>query len=183
MTNTTTAPRLFVTDYASYNSGQQFKHGHWVDLSDFSDADEFNEYLEQHFEKAGINDPEIMFTDFEGFPKTFYSESYDTGSIENIFKYMEAGFEDFDDSEWVALHNEYCQENNYDDEIFEFDDDFFGTFFSDKPMEAARATAFGNVNFGHEYIRFNGYGNLETTDNPEEWVDKDVLIQWKIENL
>lgn len=34
-------PKLFLTDYASYNNGTQFQFGHWVDLTDFSDATEF----------------------------------------------------------------------------------------------------------------------------------------------
>lgn len=38
---TTESPKLFLTDYASYNEGKQFEFGHWVDLSQFSDADEF----------------------------------------------------------------------------------------------------------------------------------------------
>ena len=48
-------------------------------------------------------------------------------------------------------------------EIYEFDDDFFSTYFDGKPEEAARATFFGNIqNWMDDYIRFNGYGNLES---------------------
>jgi hypothetical protein len=45
-TTTGTAPQIFLTDYASYNNGTQFEFGHWVDLSEFSDADEFNANLQ-----------------------------------------------------------------------------------------------------------------------------------------
>ena len=45
----------------------------------------------------------------------------------------------------------------------DFDEDFFSTFFSD-PMEAARATFFGSIqSWADSYIRFNAYGNLEST--------------------
>jgi antirestriction protein len=88
MKTTIETAKLFVTDYASYNEGLQFKHGHWVDLSQFNDADEFNDYLNEHFEKCNIEYPEIMFTDFEGFPKKFYSESYDSNLISELFDYL-----------------------------------------------------------------------------------------------
>ena len=50
---------------------------------------------------------------------------------------------------------------------YEFDDEFFNIHFND-PMEAARATFFGNIkNWLDPYIRFNGYGNLESVDEDE----------------
>jgi hypothetical protein len=88
MKTTTNTAKLFVTDYASYNEGNQFEHGHWVDLSDFSDADDFNEYLENHFEECGIEDPEPMFTDFEGFPDSFYSESMSSNDLEKLYDFL-----------------------------------------------------------------------------------------------
>ena len=51
-------------------------------------------------------------------------------------------------------------------EVYEFDDDFFNTYFEGKPEEAARATFFGKIeNWNDEYIRFNGYGNLESLND------------------
>ena len=48
-------------------------------------------------------------------------------------------------------------------DVYEFDDDFFLTYFSDSPMDAARATYFGDIqSWSDEWIRFNGYGNLES---------------------
>lgn len=58
--------------------------------------------------------------------------------------------------------------NSYDGsleylEAYEFDDEFFEMAFNGKPMEAARALFFGSVdNWSDEYIRFDGYGNLES---------------------
>lgn len=99
--------RLFLTDYASYNNGSQFEFGHWVDLSQFSDASEFMDYIEKHFEEADKKSPlfgtkreEIMFTDFEGFPKYLYGESMGEADLESIFLYIEA---DLDDDQELAL--------------------------------------------------------------------------------
>lgn len=44
------------------------------------------------------------------------------------------------------------------------DEDFFNTYFYNNPMEAVRSVSFGSYNFNDEYVRFNGYGNLETLD-------------------
>lgn len=59
-------------------------------------------------------------------------------------------------------------------EAYEFDDDFFNTFFQGKPEEAARATFFGSIqNWMDAYIRFNGYGNLESLSEYE--YDRELL--------
>jgi antirestriction protein len=69
MTTTTTAPRIYVGTYAKYNSGSI--KGAWIEL-DGHDADSFREScLELH---ADEHDPELMFQDYEGFPKSLYSE-------------------------------------------------------------------------------------------------------------
>ena len=47
-------------------------------------------------------------------------------------------------------------------EVYENDEEFFNMFFEDKPAELARAIYYGDFNYNDEYIKFNGYGNLET---------------------
>lgn len=85
--------KIFLTDYASYNNGTQFEFGHWVDLDQFNDADELNEYITNHFEKCDETSPldspreETMITDYEGFPKDFYSES--SMNFEALFNFFE----------------------------------------------------------------------------------------------
>jgi len=192
-TTSTTSAKIFLTDYASYNNGTQFEFGHWVELSDFSDSDELNDYISNHFEECDEKSPldeygskreETMITDFEGFPEEFYSES--GCDFEKIFKYIELDYENKSDSEKIGLWNEYCSENRSDDQIFEFEDDFFDMFFEGKPQEAARAVFFGNIqNWGDEYIKFNGYGNLESLSEYQavNSIDETALIEWLIENL
>lgn len=73
----------------------------------------------------------------------------------------------------VELNNKYCQELNYDsDEIYINDEDFFNMFFGDDPMEAVRAASYGDYNFSHDYVFFNGYGNLVTFNK----MDTDRLV-------
>lgn len=79
---------------------------------------------------------------------------------------LETFKEKFDEllmNEKIAIYREYLIESDHmDDEISDFDEYFFETFFQDNPYEAARATHFGKVNWSDPYIRFNAYGNLET---------------------
>ncbi|HMO51255.1 MAG TPA: antirestriction protein ArdA [Kiritimatiellia bacterium] len=71
MNTTTTTPRVYVGTYAKYNNGSI--EGAWIDLDDH-DAETFRDAcLELHKDEA---DPELMFQDFEGFPREFYGESY-----------------------------------------------------------------------------------------------------------
>ena len=52
-------------------------------------------------------------------------------------------------------------------EAYPNDEDFFGTFFSHDVMKAVRAVHFGDYNYNDEYVRFNGYGNLESFSHYE----------------
>ena len=125
-----------------------------------------------------------MITDQEGFPEEFYSES--GCDFEKIFKYIELDFENKTDSEKIGLWNEYCSENNFDDTIHIFEDDFFETFFSgSEPMEMFRLGCFSTIVWSDEYIKFNGYGNLESLSEYQavNSIDETVLIEWLIENL
>lgn len=71
-------------------------------------------------------------------------------------------FNELDSESKINLFNEYASEYRPDDQLFIFDDDFLNTYFSD-PASCARALFFGSVNnWCDEYIRFNGYGNLES---------------------
>jgi hypothetical protein len=66
--------------------------------------------------------------------------------------------------------------------LYSFDDDFFDTYFSN-PMEAARATFFGDIkSWGDDYIMFNGYGNLESTSNPSDVISISELADYINDN-
>lgn len=84
-------------------------------------------------------------------------------AIKNIIK-------DMDDSDAVALHNEYCYEtNDYDDEIIEmerFDEICEGM----TPSDIANHIFYGDFNPNHEYFHYDGYGNFESTDFPTDWI-------------
>ena len=78
--------------------------------------------------------------------------------------------EGMDDSDAVALHNEYCYEtNDYDDEIIEmerFDEICEGM----TPSDIANHIFYGDFNPNHEYFHYDGYGNFESTNYPTDWI-------------
>jgi antirestriction protein len=63
--------RVYVGTYAKYNSGSI--KGAWVDLEALASHGDFiAECQKLHADEA---DPELMFQDYEGFPRAYYSES------------------------------------------------------------------------------------------------------------
>lgn len=65
--------------------------------------------------------------------------------------------------ELIELNNRYCQSISSEDEVYSNDEEFFDIFFSNA-HEALRAAHFGDYNWSHNYVKFNGYGNLESFD-------------------
>jgi antirestriction protein len=64
--------RIYVGTYAKYNSGSIA--GKWLDLDDYADRDDFLAACKElHKDET---DPELMFQDFEGFPRALYNEGY-----------------------------------------------------------------------------------------------------------
>ena len=66
------------------------------------------------------------------------------------------------DNDIMELNNIFCELENYiDNYIYINDDEFFNLFFQER-IDIARAVQYGDYNISHEYVKFNGYGNLET---------------------
>ena len=64
-------PSVYVGTYGKYSEGSL--DGEWVDITDFDTYEEFIDYCHQlHSDEE---ESELMFQDFEGFPKSWYSES------------------------------------------------------------------------------------------------------------
>lgn len=100
-------------------------------------------------------------------------------------KFVEA-WNDLERNDKIALFNEYASEYDPDNQIFDFDECFFETFFSGNPIEAVRAAHFGNIeSWSDEYIRFNGYGNLVSMSDYQaaEWADEYTQEIYEHEDL
>lgn len=71
-------------------------------------------------------------------------------------------------------------------QFWENDEEFFETFFSHNPMEAVRAAFYGDFRYADPYVRFDGYGNLESLEEyqieDELKNNVDEIIDLMIEN-
>jgi len=89
--------RIYVGTYAKYNAGSIA--GAWLNLEDYSDREEFlTACAELHKDEP---DPELMFQDYEGFPKALYSES---SVSDAIWEWLEL---DEDDRELLAVYQDH----------------------------------------------------------------------------
>lgn len=73
--------------------------------------------------------------------------------------------------------------NSYDNRLdnldYEYnDEEFFSTYYNNKPYEVARAISYGDYNFNDEYVKINVYGNLESIS---EYSFNDLVEEYKEE--
>lgn len=92
-------------------------------------------------------------------------------------------------NELVELNNLYCQSADiYDGEIFSNDEEFFSMFYPNAGdgLKVAQAVFYGNYDYSHDWVTFDGYGNLQSyshinTDNICELVG--TIAEYIEENL
>jgi len=78
-------PSVYCGTYAKYNDGNFC--GLWIDVSSFDDYDEFIGFCKAIH--ADEDDPELMFQDYECFPREWYDECPNRESFDNILRYSE----------------------------------------------------------------------------------------------
>jgi len=99
--------RIYVGTYHKYNSGSI--KGAWLDLESYGDTESFVEACKElHKDES---DPELMFQDFQGFPRSFYSESPDTGKLDALFAWLEL---DDEDRELLAVYQDNVVDSDAD---------------------------------------------------------------------
>ena len=76
------APRIYVADLEAYNNGEL--KGEWLDLDDYSDADELMDAIQ---EVVGEN--EYAIHDIEGIPSSMYSEYMGRADFEELYSMIE----------------------------------------------------------------------------------------------
>lgn len=72
--------------------------------------------------------------------------------------------ENFDDETLRNVHNKYCENARFDEDmIYENSDEEFDEFFADeKPSEIARKISYGDYSFTDPYFIVDGYANLKS---------------------
>ena len=103
-------PSVYCGTYRKYNEGSIF--GAWLDISKFSDYDEFIDVCRQLH--ADEEDPELMFQDYEGFPSSLYCEScMGEDTFDKILEYAK-----LDDKEQEAFDDYLDLGHDFDIERF-----------------------------------------------------------------
>ena len=130
--------RVYVGTYNKYNSGSLF--GKWLDLSDYSDKDEFLEACaDLHKDEQ---DPEYMFQDYENIPETLFSES----SLSEKFFELRDATENMDETVqeaffiWCEDANKDFNKEDADSLVSAFTNDYIGQYDSEE-------------DYAEEYIR------------------------------
>lgn len=166
-------PAVYCGTYNKYNCGSL--QGMWIDLTSFYDYDEFVEFCQRLH--ADEDDPELMFTDFENFPRAWYSESLiDEETFDKIIEYSS---EDLDEDE-IEAFAEYL-EDYPNDTIKDFQDKVVGAFYTDIecakfiaeyderfhqiPQEFRSCIEYGRLWDSLYRFSYTKYGNLYLYDN------------------
>lgn len=103
--------------------------------------------------------------------KAFYNEFF-TDYLENL-----------QTDELINLWNQKSEEqSDYEDKIYYNDEFFFDDYFFTNASEAVRAVWYGNYNYMDLYVKFNAYGNLESTSNLMDFIDLEDLKDFLVEN-
>lgn len=112
---------------------------------------------------------------------------------EELFAAIKEAIEDMDDGSAVCLWNEYCDAaSRYDDRIEDMATlpDLFDTSSADAVFNLLNRFYFGHdendekssANPNRDYFYFNGYGNIVSTDYPQDQIDADDLAEWIVEH-
>ena len=140
MTTQTDTPRVYVGTYAKYNNGSL--QGAWMDLEGH-DAGSFHAAcLELHKDEA---DPELMFQDFESFPREYYGESH---LDSRLWDWL-----DLSDHERELLAV-YVENVNQDGTLEEARDAYAGTYESEESWAEDFLEQSGELNQIPERLRY-----------------------------
>lgn len=102
--------------------------------------------------------------------------------MEKLRANLEEYINNLSNDEKMMMWNEYCDMVNAGDNYIYSMDGFDELMNDTDPWEIARAAFFGDFNPTREYWRFNAYGNLESSDYPEDWMYIDEMIDYIIDN-
>ena len=101
---------LYVGTYGKYNAGSI--DGAWVNIESFDDKEEFFDFCRRLH--ADEHDPEFMYQDFEGFPKSWYSESCMGDKIDRIIEWAQ-----LDEDEKEIIEEYWDEAGGDEDEEFQ----------------------------------------------------------------
>jgi len=151
MKTTTTSPKLYVGTFAKYTNGSI--KGAWLELEGHDKESFLEACRELHSDES---DPELMFQDFEGFPREFYSES---SVSEALFE-----FANLDDNDKELLEA-YADAFSFGVDLEECT--------IEKAQEALAGKADTEADFAEEHVRESG----ALPEDTPTWLE--ACIDWQ----
>jgi hypothetical protein len=73
-----------------------------------------------------------------------------------------AEINDFNESDLILLNNLYCDSINSPDSIIYTNDEEFFNMLNWSGLRVAQATFYGDYNYSHDWVTFDGYGNFKS---------------------
>lgn len=86
-----------------------------------------------------------------------------TQTKEQVIKQIIDLINEMDTNELMQLNDEYCESiNSMDSRVYNNDEEFLEMAFGTNVDSVARAICYGDYRYQDNYVRFDGYGNLES---------------------
>lgn len=155
--------KIYVADLAEYNNGRLV--GKWLDLSDYSSGAEVMEAIQEMLDeqtkkdKYGDVHEEYAIHDFEGFPRSFYSESMGESDFDQLYEIARVA----DDANLpLDVLMEAMSDLGYEDNAERVAEAYYSS------VPASMGNEFRD--FAYEYI--DSVGGIESAvSNPEYYFD------------
>lgn len=91
---------------------------------------------------------------------------------------------EMDAANLVEIYNTYCNLiNDNDSEIYYNDKDNITMLTGDCPYNALQRAFYGDYNPNHEYVTLDGYGNLESFNDPNDHISINDMLDTIIESI
>ena len=102
----------------------------------------------------------------------------DPKNDDNTIEALSIEIKELTETQMMNLHNQFCESaKSVYDMIFENEEEFLNTFFSNDLNGLVRAINFGNYEYMHDYVKFDGYENLETFEYVSSEIDEIEIAQ------
>lgn len=106
--------------------------------------------------------------------------------MENLRELIIEQLNEMDDANHVEVHNTYCNLIDDNDGIIHYNDlGGLQMLLGDGEgyLSIACRVFYGSYNPNHEYVKLDGYANLESFDDPTEHISKSDMVDTIMENL
>lgn len=144
---------IYVGTYKKYNEGNL--EGKWMNLSDYSDKDEFIEACKKLHEDE--EDPEFMFQAHENIPEAFISESWLSEKFFEVRDEMDATDEEAFIT-WLDYYSHDITQKDIDDLVKQFKDELIGQYDSEENFAEECVAQMGDLSdFAERYFDYGAY--------------------------